>query len=237
MDATTELLSDHFVRLRMRRPPHFSWSPGQTAYLILPGVSTLPFEAHPFTIASVHSSLLTEGEISEKALGDSTPYWSELVFLINIREGFTKRLRNAALKNELVKVFVDGPYGPSPDLRKYNTSVLVAGRYSDYCCRPCTDNITIRWYWRIVHITHFPRHSRVSFCLIFVSSDSQQLPGAYAKARATAPKFHLSGPFVTSVSTFHVSQFLLADMNRIFQNTSRGYQTPFSKLHSWPPHP
>ncbi|KAF7985874.1 hypothetical protein HWV62_43742 [Athelia sp. TMB] len=126
MDATTELLSDHFVRVRMRRPAHFHWSPGQTAYLIMPSVSTLPFEAHPFTIASIDSPLLSEGE-SEKELGASAPYWKELVFLIQARGGFTKRLRESALEGKPVKVFVDGPYGPSPDLGKYDTSVLVAG--------------------------------------------------------------------------------------------------------------
>jgi len=126
MDATTELLSDHFIRLRMRRPAHFHWSPGQTAYLIMPGVSTLPFEAHPFTIASIDSPLAAEGE-SEKELGVSAPYWKELVFLIQARGGFTKRLKESALQGKTVKVFVDGPYGPSPDLGKYNTSVLVAG--------------------------------------------------------------------------------------------------------------
>ncbi|OAX32318.1 hypothetical protein K503DRAFT_702225, partial [Rhizopogon vinicolor AM-OR11-026] len=58
MDGTTELLSENLVRLRLSRPPHFHWSPGQTAYLIMPSVSTLPFEAHPFTIASFDSSLI-----------------------------------------------------------------------------------------------------------------------------------------------------------------------------------
>lgn len=126
MDATAELLSDHFIRLRMRRPSHFHWSPGQTAYLILPSVSTLPFEAHPFTIGSIDSSLLSD-DTSEKNLGESAPYWKELVFLIQAREGFTKRLRESALTGKKIKVFVDGPYGLSPDLGKYDTSVLIAG--------------------------------------------------------------------------------------------------------------
>src|ERR1700753_424001 len=56
MDESVELLSPDFVRLRLRRPPHFHWTPGQTAYLPMPGVSTIPFEAHPFTIASVDTT-------------------------------------------------------------------------------------------------------------------------------------------------------------------------------------
>lgn len=129
MDATTELLSDHFVRLTLRRPPHFHWSPGQTAYLIVPAVSTLPFEAHPFTIASFDSSLLSEEMkgADQKTLGDNDSYWKELVFLINVREGFTKRLKEVAAVKGTVKAFVDGPYGLSPDLQQYDTSVLIAG--------------------------------------------------------------------------------------------------------------
>ncbi|KAG2072161.1 hypothetical protein BDR04DRAFT_1153676 [Suillus decipiens] len=131
MDATTELLSEDVVRLRLRRPPHFHWSPGQSAYLTMPSVSTLPFEAHPFTIASFDSSLLltpsAEDQSSGEVLGSSVPFWKELVFFINVQEGFTKKLKEVAAKKETVKVFVDGPYGPSPDLGSYDTSVLVAG--------------------------------------------------------------------------------------------------------------
>ncbi|EGN94560.1 hypothetical protein SERLA73DRAFT_62268 [Serpula lacrymans var. lacrymans S7.3] len=125
MDASTELLSDHFVRLRLRRPPHFHWTPGQTAYLIMPSVSQLPFEAHPFTIASFDSSFLTAS--SPDSTATSSREGSELVFLINVRGGFTKRLKEVAAQNGKVKVFVDGPYGPSPELGSYDTSVLISG--------------------------------------------------------------------------------------------------------------
>ncbi|KAG1856371.1 hypothetical protein DFJ58DRAFT_879597 [Suillus subalutaceus] len=140
MDATAEVLSDDFVRLRFHRPSHFHWTPGQTAYLIMPSVSRLPFEAHPFTIASFNSTLFdvpkeqkptsekhAEIGLAEGNLGSSVPFWKELVFFINVREGFTARLKDAALKGDKIKVFVDGPYGPSPNLASYDTSVLVAG--------------------------------------------------------------------------------------------------------------
>ncbi|KIJ59307.1 hypothetical protein HYDPIDRAFT_100927, partial [Hydnomerulius pinastri MD-312] len=113
---------------------HFHWSPGQTAYLIMPSVSTLPFEAHPFSISSIDSTLFSSeaneegtenGEHSTKPRGAA--YWKELVFLINIRGGFTKRLKQVAADKKTVKVFIDGPYGPSSDLGAYNTSVLIAG--------------------------------------------------------------------------------------------------------------
>ncbi|KAG1894070.1 ferric reductase NAD binding domain-containing protein [Suillus fuscotomentosus] len=129
MDTIAELLlSDDFVRLRFHRPSHFHWTPGQTAYLIMPSVSRLPFEAHPFTIASFNSTLFdvpkeqkptsekyAEMSLAEGNLGSSAP------------EGFTAHLKDAALKGDKVKVFVDGPYGPSPNLGSYDTSVLIAG--------------------------------------------------------------------------------------------------------------
>lgn len=137
LDASVELLSPHLVRLHLHRPPHFNWTPGQTAFLILPTVSGFPLEAHPFTIASVdaHYQLADEkapttADIEKKtdsSVADVTPFWKELTFLINVREGFTKRLAASAEKGEKVKVLVDGPYGFSPVLDNDDTVVLVAG--------------------------------------------------------------------------------------------------------------
>ncbi|OJA09419.1 hypothetical protein AZE42_03069 [Rhizopogon vesiculosus] len=137
MDATAELLSENVVRLRLCRPQHFHWSPGQSAYLIIPSVSTLPFEAHPFTIASVDSNLFSttapeypsESDTNKdiQASASSAPHWKELVFLITVQKGFTKKLKAVAVRRGQVKVFIDGPYGPSPDLNSYDACVLVAG--------------------------------------------------------------------------------------------------------------
>ena len=132
MDASVELLSPHLVRLRLRRPPHFHWLPGQAAYLIMPGVSNIPFEAHPFTIASVDTtdddSRGGDAPTTEKgALAKIQEYRQQLVFFINIRGGFTRKLREVAEKGGKAKVFVDGPYGKPPDLAGYDASVLIAG--------------------------------------------------------------------------------------------------------------
>ncbi|KAJ8584094.1 hypothetical protein M405DRAFT_480756 [Rhizopogon salebrosus TDB-379] len=56
-ECDAELLSDDFIRLRLRSPSHFHWAPGQTAspHLTIPSISRLPFEAHPFTIANIDS--------------------------------------------------------------------------------------------------------------------------------------------------------------------------------------
>ncbi|CDO76208.1 hypothetical protein BN946_scf184819.g8 [Trametes cinnabarina] len=138
LDASVELLSPHFVRLHLQRPPHFRWTPGQTAFLTMPTVSGFPFEAHPFTIASVDERYQLVGSETpsssdlEKSAGDSpaadvAPFWNELTFLINVREGFTKRVARVAEKGEKVKVLVDGPYGSPPNLDNDDTVVLIAG--------------------------------------------------------------------------------------------------------------
>lgn len=127
MDAKLELQSEHFVRISLRRPSHFHWAPGQTAYLIMPSVSTIPFEAHPFTIASHDSSQDgPDGGVVEKG-GSADKFWKELVFLVNVRQGFTKNLAKIAKNKGTVKVFIDGPYGPTPELRAIDSAVLVAG--------------------------------------------------------------------------------------------------------------
>lgn len=144
-DATVELLSPQFVRLRFPRPSQLKWTPGQAAFLIMPSVSKVPFEAHPFTIASVDSryrlagkpaglgssdSTLTLSESRDPMMSRAPSDWEELEFMINVRGGFTKQLAKAAQKGEKVKVFVDGPYGFSPNLKHDDTVVLVAGRLS-----------------------------------------------------------------------------------------------------------
>lgn len=136
LDASVELLSPHFVRLHINRPPHFNWTPGQTAFLIMPSVSSFPLEAHPFTIASVDSHYqlastktptIADAEKKFSDAAEVEPYWKELVFLINVREGFTKRLAAIAENGKKVQVLIDGPYGFMPNLDNDDTVVLVAG--------------------------------------------------------------------------------------------------------------
>ncbi|KAI0367299.1 iron reductase [Pilatotrama ljubarskyi] len=137
LDASVELLSPQLVRLHLKRPPHFRWTPGQTAYLAMPSVSKFPIESHPFTIASVDARydlgdakrprLADVEKNGSDAEADPTLYWNELVFLIQVREGYTRRLADAAVEGEKVKVLVDGPYGFSPDLDNDDTVVLIAG--------------------------------------------------------------------------------------------------------------
>lgn len=100
----------------------------------MPGVSYLPFEAHPFTIATIHQSRSlryvpsagsSEEKISEEGV---TIDGNDLVFLIRVKEGFTKRLRKVADQGaRSLSVYVDGPYGSPPDMNSFETVILVAG--------------------------------------------------------------------------------------------------------------
>ncbi|KAH9850710.1 ferric reductase NAD binding domain-containing protein [Lenzites betulinus] len=115
--ATVELVSADTIRLTLKRK--FRWRPGQHAYVVLPTVSDLPTEAHPFTIASIAKSLD----------GTDGPREKDVSFIIRGRSGFTGRLKEHAERTgeSRVAAFVDGPYGCPPDLSKYNTCILVAG--------------------------------------------------------------------------------------------------------------
>ncbi|KAF8589882.1 hypothetical protein K439DRAFT_1404572 [Ramaria rubella] len=135
-NITAELLSPTMVRLVLKRS--MSWRPGQSAFLSIPRISHIPFESHPFTIASIprqddvvsSSSVLgssTEGTLRESDCGDN----NELVFLIKAREGFTKRLRDTVQRQDggglPSSVYVDGPYGSPPDLSAFESVILISG--------------------------------------------------------------------------------------------------------------
>ncbi|KAI0316314.1 ferric reductase NAD binding domain-containing protein [Amylostereum chailletii] len=126
-NATAELVSPDFVRLRLRRPRHFRWTPGQNAWLTMPGVSALPWEAHPFTIASVYDDEADLAHADKTADRRTVEQGKELVFIIKAQQGFTRRLEDVAQKSGTVKVFVDGPYGAPPRLAGYDTALFIAG--------------------------------------------------------------------------------------------------------------
>jgi ferric-chelate reductase len=137
--GTVELLSEDTLRITLtRRMP--AWTAGQHAYLLLPGVSMLPTEAHPFTIASAPHSL------------DGTPGSAEkeLVFIVRTRGGFTRRLRER-VRGGMSKAtaFVDGPYGAPPDLSEYSTCVLFAGEFCKNLDNVVAERVT-RWLRSLV---------------------------------------------------------------------------------------
>jgi len=127
-----ELISSDIVRLTIPRPRHFTWSPGQHVYLTVPKMTRIFPEAHPFTIAKVDCGgsgfRSTAKDTSEKSATEERTD-SDLDFFINIRLGFTKRLANLTSSNPTtMQVIIDGPYGSPPDLRVFDTCMLLAGR-------------------------------------------------------------------------------------------------------------
>lgn len=143
VDAKVELVSQTVVRLSLKRPRRFHWSPGQVAYIITPSVSNLPFEAHPFTIANIDSSVLKDSAApgtpsshqSEKTVDKTEAHTSanDIVFFINVHGGFTRRLADVAARSGTAAILIDGPYGRAPSLRSYDTCVLIAGLLHDRC--------------------------------------------------------------------------------------------------------
>ncbi|KAK0489535.1 FAD-binding domain-containing protein [Armillaria luteobubalina] len=108
-NATVDVLSSHFLRLKVVKPKFLRWAPGQSVYLTIPGVSLI--QAHPFTISGVETV-----DSEEK-----------LVFLIRVRNGITRRLLHKAQDSYKAAVFLDGPYSSPPLLRGHETVILIAG--------------------------------------------------------------------------------------------------------------
>ncbi|KZT21943.1 hypothetical protein NEOLEDRAFT_717549 [Neolentinus lepideus HHB14362 ss-1] len=133
--ARVERLTPHHLSVRVRRPRGVHWAPGQMVYLMAPGVSALPWEAHPFSVASVDESRYDMlRETGERESGESGEkdgeVEDEMVFIVGVMRGFTARLGRRVEGSERgrdVTVLVDGPYGDAEDVTGYDTVVLIAG--------------------------------------------------------------------------------------------------------------
>lgn len=140
LDAHVDVISPRFLRIRLQRPTHLRWAPGQSVYLTLPSVSTFPLEAHPFTISTVHSAPDMDEDtlvIDEKDSNSSPPSslarsqeasrMKQLVFFVRVRNGFSQRLLQAAGDDKTFAAFLDGPYSSPPLLKGFETVILIAG--------------------------------------------------------------------------------------------------------------
>ncbi|KAJ7210161.1 iron reductase [Mycena pura] len=168
-DATVSVLSPHFLRIFVDAPPYFIWRPGQCAYLTIVGAyATSVTEAHPFTIANALpmrgvgavgvGAASEETPVGEKEDKSETPEPSadgavsnesrtpssrrhRLMFILRVRDGFTKRLLDAVLTTRSTssgddvsatasrsfKAFIDGPYSSPPVVRGFETVVFISG--------------------------------------------------------------------------------------------------------------
>ncbi|KAK6430924.1 ferric-chelate reductase Frp1 [Oleoguttula sp. CCFEE 5521] len=112
--ATAEALPGNMTRLTIFHAD-FTWKAGQHIHLSMPTLR--PFEVHPFTISNT----------AIPAPSNST---NTLELMIRAHSGFTRSLHNAARKDALTgkkrRVFINGPWGMPPDLRHFETVVLIA---------------------------------------------------------------------------------------------------------------
>ncbi|KAK8153757.1 ferric reductase like transmembrane component-domain-containing protein [Phyllosticta citrichinensis] len=177
--ATVKLLPAHLVRVEVQQPPNFAFKPAQHCFLRFHHLA--PFDHHPFTIASSPppSPPQPRGEHdSEKGPADAP-----LVFLVKVRDGFTRRLaarcEMSAVDHDApvlhTSVCLDGPYGgfPYPRLEnRYDALLLVAGGSGISACLP----------W-LLHMAALPRQqarlTRVT--LIWVFRDPQSFDWAAAE--------------------------------------------------------
>ncbi|KAI1796261.1 hypothetical protein LXA43DRAFT_1090336 [Ganoderma leucocontextum] len=185
--AVVELVSFDTVRMTLRRK--MDWRPGQHAYVILPTISDMANEAHPFTIASIPQSLNNLDDSGER----------DVVFLIRGRGGFTGRLRDYASRNGICRVpaFIDGPYGCPPDLTKFSTCILIAGGSGVSYTLPLLLNLVRHARTRTTHVHRviFMWAVRESDHLGWISKNLREaLDAAQSTTLAVEPTVYVTGP-------------------------------------------
>ncbi|EXJ62239.1 hypothetical protein A1O7_02672 [Cladophialophora yegresii CBS 114405] len=113
-EAEVTSLSNEFLLVKIRNVG-FSWRPGQHVYLSIPRAGV--FEAHPFTIASVPSSIS----------GADGP--NDVQLYLRVHNGFTKRLQRQCqrqLRPRAFLSFISGPWGNPPSVERFESMVFVA---------------------------------------------------------------------------------------------------------------
>ena len=125
--AYAEVLDDEVVRLTLRRK--ISWIAGQNFLISVPAVSSIPVEAHPFTVANISGDRSLSGFTTEPTAGEN-----DMVFFLKAKGGFTKKLMTAVTKKKgenggevQLPIYLDGPYGTPPDVNTHSKVILIAG--------------------------------------------------------------------------------------------------------------
>jgi predicted ferric reductase len=134
--ATFTPMPSNITRVTIENPG-IHWKAGQHVFLTCHSI--IPFQSHPFTIASL-------------------PEDEKLEFFIRAEKGGTKRLFRYASKNDKVlgavdsapasrgrTVFVEGPYGTLRSLRQFDSAVLLAGGMGATFTMPLLRDIASVW--------------------------------------------------------------------------------------------
>jgi hypothetical protein len=124
---------------------YLQWTAGQHFYVIIPSLSRLPWEAHPFTATTIpgHAGMgLGAGQVT---------------FIVRVRDGATKRMKEA-VDNERkaqglgvdeecsidVPAAIEGPYGQIRRMGIYDGVVIVAGELSSVLVSPSPFHICFK---------------------------------------------------------------------------------------------
>lgn len=124
--GTISLLTPSTIKLTL--PTRMTWKAGQHFYVLLPTLSKLPFETHPFTAANI-------------------PGDSEASFIIRVRDGMTGRMKAMidGAGTEVVEVTgrLEGPYGSAKSLKGAKGVIIFAGKssYNTTSSRPGTHRV------------------------------------------------------------------------------------------------
>ncbi|KAF3490733.1 uncharacterized protein GIQ15_00250 [Arthroderma uncinatum] len=133
--ATFTPLAGDVTKVTIRNPVA-SWRPGQHVFLSVP--TLLPFQSHPFTIASLPSD-------------------NKMEFLIRAEGGATRTIHNHAAKftgianvnsenaDSTRLVTLDGPYGAIRPLRQFDSVVFFAGSMGATFTVPLLRDIVEGW--------------------------------------------------------------------------------------------
>ena len=112
LPATVDVLDSDTVRLSVRAPPRFRWTPGQHVFVrVLAGAGVHALTSHPFTIANVPAA-------------DSSSAQNTVELVFRVHDGTTRVL--AGLKR--TSILLDGPYGGLPEpFYSFDRACLLAG--------------------------------------------------------------------------------------------------------------
>lgn len=136
--ATLTLLTPSTLMVTFENPAStLKWKAGQHFYVVMPGMSRLPWEAHPFTAITIPEPAGSR----EKG---------ELSFVVRIRDGFTRLMKERVDEERKarglpvdeqcsmkVQAAVEGPYGLAEDLSGYDAVLIFAGKQIfSPCSRP-----------------------------------------------------------------------------------------------------
>jgi NAD(P)H-flavin reductase len=128
--ATITTLTPSTLLITFQYPAkQLRWTAGQHFYVIIPGMAQMPWEAHPFSAATI------PGE-------QHTTESGELTFIVRVRDGFTRRMkermdeerkaRGLGIEDTFkydIPAAVEGPYGIARGLEDFDSVLILAGEF------------------------------------------------------------------------------------------------------------